>query len=154
MYVVCHFVLFLAIRLSVLLRHTDSDFPFGIFKLLSPLSLSITTKFSSARLYLQLFAGSFVSYLCYLRLFTYNGVKHILVAFLFVSPLCVPYVTRLSSCASRTYLTSCLLVLVFHTNPSLRVVLCVVLSRRLYGSLRWQHWFAVQHRMLSESRGM
>jgi hypothetical protein len=29
----------LAIRLSVLLRYTDSDFPFGIFKLLSQLSL-------------------------------------------------------------------------------------------------------------------
>ena len=34
MYVVCPLIL-----LSVLLRYTDSDFPFGIFKLLSPLSL-------------------------------------------------------------------------------------------------------------------
>ena len=32
--VVCHFVLFLlAIVMSVLLRYTDSDYPFGIFKL-------------------------------------------------------------------------------------------------------------------------
>ena len=34
--VVCSFVLFLlAIVLSVLLRYTDSDYPFGIFKLTS-----------------------------------------------------------------------------------------------------------------------
>jgi hypothetical protein len=39
---------FLAIRLSVLLRYTDSDFPFGIFKLLSPLSLDCLFLIDSA----------------------------------------------------------------------------------------------------------
>jgi hypothetical protein len=43
--VVCPFVLFLlVIVLSVLLRYTDSDYTFGIFKLLFLPSLSVTTK--------------------------------------------------------------------------------------------------------------
>ena len=43
--VVCPFVLFhLAIVLSVLLRYTDSDCPFGIFKLFS-LRISYSDKF-------------------------------------------------------------------------------------------------------------
>jgi len=43
----------------------------------------------------------------------------------------LPLLLLSSSCASRTYLASCLLVLVFHANPFLRVVFCVVLCRRL-----------------------
>jgi hypothetical protein len=39
---------FFTIRFSVLLRYMDSDFPFGIFKLLSPLSLDCLFLIDSA----------------------------------------------------------------------------------------------------------
>jgi hypothetical protein len=47
----------------------------------------------SVRLYLQLFVGVRMSYLCYLCLFSYNGVQHILcfVFALFFFVLCTLY---------------------------------------------------------------
>ena len=49
MYVFCPFVPFLlAIRLSALLRYTDSDYPFDIFKHLLPLSLVCPFPIASA----------------------------------------------------------------------------------------------------------
>jgi hypothetical protein len=47
----------------------------------------------SVRLYLQLFVGVRMSYLCYLCLFSYNGVQHILcfVFALFFFALCTLY---------------------------------------------------------------
>ena len=38
---------------------------------------------SSDRLYLQLFVGGLISYLRYLCLFTYSGVQHFVLCFLF-----------------------------------------------------------------------
>jgi len=43
--VVCPFVLFiLAIVLSVFLRYTDSDYPFGVFKLFLVASIKFTSR--------------------------------------------------------------------------------------------------------------
>ena len=70
----------------------------------------------SARLFLQLFVGLFVSYLCYLYMFSYSGVQHILFSVFVFSSSWIVHFFLAPSVFSKVYLNdyTCNIIQMIH----------------------------------------